>query len=87
MKNMELDGNQIYVYILGILLTVVAVIVSTRYTLSNIKRLWDTGKPKPTVIDENDKVQGESFKDDPAGIDLRTVHFVLDNVLDPMVMR
>ena len=66
---MELFGeNQIYAYILGILLTVVALIFSTKYTLSNIKRIWDAGKPKPTIADENDQKHAQEISmDDLAG--------------------
>ena len=66
------DENKIYLYTFGIFLTLLALIISTKYTLSNIKRIWDAGKPKPVLADENkDTVPGliskEDIKDSSAG--------------------
>ena len=55
---MELFGeNQIYAYVLGILLTGLALVFSTRYTLSNIKRIWNAGKPEPAIALAEENVQ------------------------------
>ena len=59
---MEIFGeNQIYAYVLGILLTGLALVFSTRYTLSNIKRIWTAGKPEPAIALAEEIVQ-EDFE-------------------------
>ena len=68
-----LEENKPYFYLLGILVTIVTLIISTKYTLSNIKRIWDAGRPRSAVADEKETIPGiipseQLEKDVSAGI-------------------
>ena len=68
-----LEENKPYFYLFGILVTIVTLIISTKYTLSNIKRIWDAGRPRSAVADEKETIPGiipseQLEKDVSAGI-------------------
>ena len=55
---MDIEENKLWFYILGILLTVLTLVISTKYTYGNIKRIWNAGTPKPVVADEKEAHPG-----------------------------
>lgn len=64
----SLTTNKDLVLYISIPITVIILILSVIYTLRNILRIWETGKPKPAeVLHESDEEKEESLTDEEKG--------------------